>query len=180
MVMHLYRQSLPIDTAKCASEQFFAAMIQYGDGGILKGEFTFPDARKTFREVLPHFDRAIETFDPKQRLDCMEKIYEISRPLWIKELEKLRELIILLKKLGKCHNGSTGNPNPKIKPSEPFGDPGITGLSVNVIAELVTELGPLWRERQQVKLASRPRKRAVGAPTPATRVWAPRPAAAST
>jgi hypothetical protein len=32
-----------------------------------------------------------------------------------------------------------------------------------VIAELVAELGPLWHERHQAKLASRPRKRAVGA-----------------
>lgn len=39
----------------------------------------------------------------------------------------------------------------------------ITGLSTNVIAELVAELGPLWHERHQAKLASRPRKRAVGA-----------------
>ncbi|GAA3503446.1 hypothetical protein GCM10019016_105560 [Streptomyces prasinosporus] len=39
----------------------------------------------------------------------------------------------------------------------------ITGLSANVIAELVVELGPLWHERHQVKLASQPRKRAVGA-----------------
>ncbi|MCD2468601.1 transposase [Streptomyces sp. MBT42] len=39
----------------------------------------------------------------------------------------------------------------------------ITGLSADVIAELVSELGPLWHERHQTKLASRPRKRAVGA-----------------
>ncbi|GAA2516580.1 hypothetical protein GCM10010393_56910 [Streptomyces gobitricini] len=39
----------------------------------------------------------------------------------------------------------------------------ITGLSADVIAELVPELGPLWHERHQAKLASRPRKRAVGA-----------------
>ncbi|MGW3554195.1 transposase family protein [Streptomyces griseoincarnatus] len=39
----------------------------------------------------------------------------------------------------------------------------ITGLSANVIAELLSELGPLWHERHQAKLASRPRKRAVGA-----------------
>ncbi|WP_234329563.1 MULTISPECIES: transposase family protein [unclassified Streptomyces] len=39
----------------------------------------------------------------------------------------------------------------------------ITGLSANVIAELVAQLGPLWHERHQAKLASRPRKRAVGA-----------------
>ncbi|MFF2700973.1 transposase family protein [Streptomyces cyaneofuscatus] len=39
----------------------------------------------------------------------------------------------------------------------------ITGLSAAVIAELVAEVGPLWHERHQARLASRPRKRAVGA-----------------
>ncbi|WP_244190786.1 transposase [Streptomyces caeruleatus] len=39
----------------------------------------------------------------------------------------------------------------------------ITGLSGDVIAEIVTELGPLWHERHQAKLASKPRKRAIGA-----------------
>ncbi|MFJ8469993.1 helix-turn-helix domain-containing protein [Streptomyces swartbergensis] len=39
----------------------------------------------------------------------------------------------------------------------------ITGLSAGVIAELVAEVGPLWHERRQARLASRPRKRAVGA-----------------
>ncbi len=39
----------------------------------------------------------------------------------------------------------------------------ITGLSADVIAELVAEVGPLWHERHQTKLTSRPRKRAVGA-----------------
>lgn len=38
----------------------------------------------------------------------------------------------------------------------------ITGLSADVIAELIAELGPLWHERHQSKLASRPRKRGVG------------------
>ncbi|MFM9734749.1 transposase family protein [Streptomyces niveiscabiei] len=38
----------------------------------------------------------------------------------------------------------------------------ITGLTGDVIAELVAEIGPLWHGRHQVKLASRPRKRAVG------------------
>ncbi|MFI1576174.1 hypothetical protein ACH4VQ_35855 [Streptomyces anulatus] len=39
----------------------------------------------------------------------------------------------------------------------------ITGLPAHVIVELVAELQPLWHERHQAKLASRPRKRAVGA-----------------
>ncbi len=39
----------------------------------------------------------------------------------------------------------------------------ITGLAPDVIAELVAEIGPLWHERQQAVLTSRPRRRAVGA-----------------
>ncbi|XEC28365.1 transposase [Streptomyces fradiae] len=39
----------------------------------------------------------------------------------------------------------------------------ITGLSADVIAEIVAEVGPLWPERHQAKLTSRPRKHAVGA-----------------
>ncbi|MFJ8768981.1 transposase family protein [Streptomyces clavifer] len=39
----------------------------------------------------------------------------------------------------------------------------ITGLSAAVIAELVAEVGPLWHERHRARLASRLRKRAVGA-----------------
>lgn len=39
----------------------------------------------------------------------------------------------------------------------------ITGLTAGVIAELVGEIGPLWHERHQARLASRPRRRALGA-----------------
>ncbi|MDT0425208.1 helix-turn-helix domain-containing protein [Streptomyces evansiae] len=39
----------------------------------------------------------------------------------------------------------------------------ITGLTPDVIAELITEVGPLWHERHQAVLTSRPRRRAVGA-----------------
>ncbi|MFE7595584.1 transposase family protein [Streptomyces sp. NPDC057494] len=38
----------------------------------------------------------------------------------------------------------------------------ITGQSADVIVELVAEVGPLWHERHQARLESRPRKRAVG------------------
>ncbi|WP_459006935.1 transposase [Streptomyces aculeolatus] len=39
----------------------------------------------------------------------------------------------------------------------------VTGLSSELIAELMAEIGPLWHERHQAALASRPRQRAVGA-----------------
>jgi hypothetical protein len=39
----------------------------------------------------------------------------------------------------------------------------IPGLAADVISELVAEIGPLWHERHQARLASRQHKRAVGA-----------------
>ncbi|MEV4247726.1 hypothetical protein AB0J63_30440 [Streptosporangium canum] len=39
----------------------------------------------------------------------------------------------------------------------------ITGLSVEVIAEPVAQIGPLWQARHQAALASRPRRRTIGA-----------------
>ena len=39
----------------------------------------------------------------------------------------------------------------------------VTGLSTQVIADLVAEIGPLWQERHQARLVSRPRRRAVRA-----------------
>ncbi|MDR0287772.1 MAG: hypothetical protein LBI03_08755 [Clostridiales bacterium] len=117
-VMQTYKQSSPINKAKNASSQFFAAMIQYGNGGILKGEFTFPEARKTFREVIPFFDKAIESFASKPRLDYTEKVFEISRPIWVNETEALKELMDEMERLGKDHSASSGKGNPNFKPGD--------------------------------------------------------------
>jgi hypothetical protein len=39
----------------------------------------------------------------------------------------------------------------------------VTGLSPQVLAELVVEVGPRWQACQDARLAVRPRQRAVGA-----------------
>ncbi|WP_329598923.1 transposase [Streptomyces pseudovenezuelae] len=39
----------------------------------------------------------------------------------------------------------------------------VTGLSPEVIADLIAEVGPLWHKQHQDRLTSRPRRRAVGA-----------------
>ncbi|WP_405594641.1 transposase family protein [Streptomyces sp. NBC_01092] len=39
----------------------------------------------------------------------------------------------------------------------------VTGLSPDVIGELIAEVGPLWHEQHQARLTVRPRRRAVGA-----------------
>ncbi|MFK4070442.1 transposase family protein [Streptomyces sp. NPDC029674] len=43
------------------------------------------------------------------------------------------------------------------------GSPQITGLSADVIAQLIAELGPLWTEQRKRRLQARPRQRALGA-----------------
>jgi hypothetical protein len=57
------------------------------------------------------------------------------------------------------HGRVVGNANRAVIIS----DRRITGLTADVIAELVAEVGPLWHERHQARLVSRQRKRAVGA-----------------
>ncbi|MFE1954562.1 transposase family protein [Streptomyces sp. NPDC059524] len=44
-----------------------------------------------------------------------------------------------------------------------IGSQQITGLTAEVIAELVAEIGPLWHERHQAVLTAQPHRRAVGA-----------------
>ena len=39
----------------------------------------------------------------------------------------------------------------------------MTGLSREVLAELVAELGPRWQARQDARLTDRPRQQAIGA-----------------
>ncbi|MFE2038865.1 hypothetical protein ACFXBB_37735 [Streptomyces scopuliridis] len=51
----------------------------------------------------------------------------------------------------------------------------ITGLTAGVIAELVEEVGPLWQERHQARVAARLRKRVVGAGAKCRLVFVDRP-----
>ncbi|MFG3295253.1 transposase family protein [Streptomyces sp. NPDC048179] len=53
----------------------------------------------------------------------------------------------------------------------------VTGLSAEVIAELIAEVGPLWHEQHQERLAARPRRRAVGAGAKHKFVFVDRPPA---
>src|SRR3954447_6236828 len=50
-----------------------------------------------------------------------------------------------------------------LAPAAAVADRRVTGLSREVLAELVAELGPRWQARQEARLADRPSRRAVGA-----------------
>lgn len=127
-VMQTYRQAQPLEESITPAAQFFNALIQYGDGGILKGSFTFPEARRIFHEVIPFVDNAIETLDTEQRVRYMDKVFELSRPIWEPEKEFMKKLHELWKELGRDHGKSTG-----------FGDPSLRKKLKNDSRESITQ-----------------------------------------
>ncbi|WP_080678419.1 cobaltochelatase CobT-related protein [Ruminococcus albus] len=76
--------------------QVCAAMLQYGDIGLLKGKFTFPEARKMFLEIQPSYDEAIEEGDAKKRILIAYFVFEKLKVFWeplLKQQELMEELL---------------------------------------------------------------------------------------
>jgi len=127
-VMTTYKLNHDIPDAEPFT-QFMTALIHYGDGGLVKGEFTSPEAKHTFYEVLPVFDKAIEELDGKKRIHYAKDVYDISRPLWqplvedAEAMEKLmKELEQLMEESGKCDSGGSEGPMTELKPSGEAGE----------------------------------------------------------
>jgi len=80
----VYHAATPIDAEDVtnAYEQYLKAFIQFRIGGIIKGEFTFQDARKAFLDTITLWDKGIVTRAFKERLKIVDLIFEITRPLW--------------------------------------------------------------------------------------------------
>jgi hypothetical protein len=62
-----------------------------------------------------------------------------------------------------CRTGQGRSVSRSLARAAAVGNRRVTGLSREVLAELVAELGPRWQARQDARLADRPRRRAVGA-----------------
>ena len=114
-IMQTYRKAPPLEQSKTPAAQFFNALIQYGDGGILKGSFTFPEARRIFHEVIPFVDSAIETFDTQRRIMYMDKVFELSRPIWEPEKDFIAALHEVWQQLGRDHKNSSGFGDPSMR-----------------------------------------------------------------
>lgn len=112
-IARLYATAPPLEESKTPFSQFICACIQYGDGGFPKGNFTFPEAKKTFFEVLPIMDHCTTEPNGKKRVELSMEVYNASKPLWIDELknaEKMQELLKELAKLmGESGKGIMGN-----------------------------------------------------------------------
>ena len=101
------------DISKCRTpfEQYTSALIQYGDGGLIRGEFTFPEALKYFKMTLPTIDRIIEEPNGATRLQMAYDVYETTRPLWqsvAEDATKLNEFLTSLKERGKGVSSGSG------------------------------------------------------------------------
>ena len=65
-----------------AFAQLINALIEFGDMGIIKGEWTFPEAREFFGKICALYDEGITRADRHERIDISLKCMEICRPLW--------------------------------------------------------------------------------------------------
>lgn len=105
-IAHIYKISPGIDSSESALAQFMNALINFGDLGVIKGKFTFPEARTCFLKASPIFYEAIKEPSCAKRMVYAGKILEISRPLW----ENQAELNKLLEELAKSMAEHNKNP----------------------------------------------------------------------
>ena len=114
----IYALSEGIDKSKTAFSQLINALVQFGDMGIIKGKFTFPEARKYFDLVAPIYNKGITCPNAKKRIDIARECMELTRPLWEEEVKNEEEFRKLLEKLAESlkMKGS-----PKFSPDKPEG-----------------------------------------------------------
>ena len=111
-IAHIYKGSQNIEEAQTAFGQYISALIQFGDMGLIKGRFTFPEAKKIFAETADIFESGVTEPIGAKRMDYAKQIFEISRPLWQEEaeLEKaIEQLSDALSKLGKRSTSGSGH-----------------------------------------------------------------------
>ncbi len=95
-IKRIYKLSPGIDKSPNAFSQLLNALINFGDMGIVKGKWTFPEAKEMFRKVAPIYNAAIVCPDSKKRIDYAVECMQITKPLWeeyVKEQEIMEQLL---------------------------------------------------------------------------------------
>ena len=108
-IRYFYETGTPVDEKQDPFQQVICAMIHFGDLGVVKGHFTFPEAREAFIKIMPLMQECIEEPDPKKRFEITQEAFEVLRPLWeeyAKKDEALSSLQNLLKNFGKSSDSS--------------------------------------------------------------------------
>ena len=115
----IYQASEKLEKSNTPFLQFINALVMFGDMGLLKGKFTFPEAKEYFSKIAPAFNEAVENPDPKVRIDQAVKWMDLTRPLWEKEIKKPSDLKRLendLQKRGSASSPMTGSGGAKETP----------------------------------------------------------------
>ncbi|MBP3782676.1 MAG: VWA domain-containing protein [Butyrivibrio sp.] len=95
-IKHIYKVSPGIEHSSSAFGQLINALINFGDMGLVKGKWTFPEAKEYFIKVAPIYNEAITTANSQKRIDYAKECMEITRPLWeelVKEQEFFEKLM---------------------------------------------------------------------------------------
>ncbi len=109
-IKRLYELSPTIGKEPRAYYQLLNALVEFGDMGIVRGKFTFPEAEEMFRKVAPLFNKGVICPDSKKRIDIGEQIFLMTKPLWepiLKEQEELKKFMNELQKAAQ--RNSKGN-----------------------------------------------------------------------
>lgn len=104
MITHVWKWSNPISDVKSPFGQLIAALINFGDLGKVKGDFTFPEAEECFQKIAPIFNQGVTEISSEKRNEYALEMMEISRPLWEAEANLNEMLQELLSKMGKGDN----------------------------------------------------------------------------
>lgn len=78
----IYKSSDGIGNESDPVSQVLNALIYLGDLGIVKGEFTFPEAFECFKEIVPHFEMAVTEPICSKALKISLKITDIIAKLF--------------------------------------------------------------------------------------------------
>lgn len=120
-IRHIYNNAPPLEESQTAFSQFINALIMFGDMGLIKGHFTFDDARDFFKKIIPDFNAGVTNPDAKARVDAAERWMVVTRPLWKKEkdIEKaIQELMQQLQDNGMMSDPPQGGGSPMDSPEE--------------------------------------------------------------
>lgn len=94
VIKEIYEKSPGIGIEKDPVSQLLNALIQLGDLGIIKGEFTFPEAFNCFKKIVPYFEKAITEPICSDALNYSLKITEIIAndfPNYINEMSEVQK-----------------------------------------------------------------------------------------
>lgn len=106
-INQVYLKSKKIESENTPLTQVMNAMIQFGDMGIIKGRFTYPEAARAFTQILPLFWKAIHQTNCKKALQLADEATDILLPLAPNTAELKEALKELIKQISSKAGSST-------------------------------------------------------------------------